>query len=246
VLPPLQNASTVYQNNFETPVVGNFKPGVTGEWQTYRRSTTPGTAAHAADNFLGDFSNQNVRLSLSALPEHGLVTVQFDVYVIRSWDGNHGSPYGPDVWQLSADGQVIDSATFRNVPGAFQSYPDVVGQGAFAPGSGAYQVNSLGYNFTYPAGTPLSGTLPADSVYRLSYTFEHTGPNVNLDFSASGLQPIADESWGLDNVKIDVNPAPVLSDAGPFAVPLVQAGRLTTVGFTLTSIKRLLCTFLGP
>ena len=41
-----------------------------------------------------------------------------------------------------------------------------------------------------------------DSVYRLNYSFQHTGASVTLDFMGIGLQELADESWGLDDVGV--------------------------------------------
>jgi len=44
-----------------------------------------------------------------------------------------------------------------------------------------------------------------DSVYLLKFTIPHTANNLALQFSASGLQEIYDESWGLDNVLVTVD-----------------------------------------
>lgn len=41
-----------------------------------------------------------------------------------------------------------------------------------------------------------------DAVYHLTFTFAHNAATLQLVFSASGLQAIADEAWGLDNVKV--------------------------------------------
>ena len=42
-----------------------------------------------------------------------------------------------------------------------------------------------------------------DSVYHLSFTFDHKDSSLILDFNGLGLQTFGDESWGLDNVLIE-------------------------------------------
>ena len=47
--------------------------------------------------------DETVTLTLNGLAPHTLATVSFDLYVLKSWDGNN-SQYGPDRWSLSARG----------------------------------------------------------------------------------------------------------------------------------------------
>jgi hypothetical protein len=47
-----------------------------------------------------------------------------------------------------------------------------------------------------------------DAVYKLDFTFPHSTSSLVLDFSGSNLSPLSDESWGLDNVKVEVVPEP--------------------------------------
>ena len=57
-------------------------------------------------------------------------------------------------------------------------------------------INSLGYTFY------------GDNVYHLSFTFPHSG-DLMVSFTASGLQSLNDESWGLDNVKVETDVIPL-------------------------------------
>ena len=42
-----------------------------------------------------------------------------------------------------------------------------------------------------------------DAVYHLSFTFDHTATDLVLNFiGGPGLTGVADESWGLDNVRV--------------------------------------------
>jgi hypothetical protein len=141
--------------------------------------------------------DETVRLSLEHLASHRTVTVAFDLYILKSWDGN--SPqYGPDRFRLSAGGgpTLIDT-TFSNNPkvdtdGSFQDYP----RAGSAPWTGAFSTGALGYNNFFK-----------ESVYHLKFTFAHAADSLQLDFSSSLFEGKGtdDESWGLDNVRVSVS-----------------------------------------
>ena len=174
---------TVYSNDFE----GTVGP----EWSNTSLDTTPA----GARRFLGQFGNGLVTLALGDLPSHTQATVSFDLFIIGSWDGN-GIPFGPDVWDLSvAGGPTLVHTTFANNPALPQSYPSTHPGDDHSPRTGALEDNTLGYSF---------GIEPTDAVYRLSFTFAHSGSSLVLDFSGSGLEDLDNESWGLDNVVVRV------------------------------------------
>ena len=212
------NVATVTINVVPSMVVyeNDFEEGAGDEWCYTNISTTP-----SGRNFLGEFNNQDVCLRLNDLPSHTQVRISFDLYIIRSWDGNQELwplepdiflyPYnflgsvGPDEWQLQVGGETLLHTTFSNwdLLGFLQAYPNLVPGGLYPARTGATENNALGYIF---------GPHPMDAVYHLTFLLEHIGDLLRLDFSAMGLQSIADESWGLDNIQITVsagaNPAP--------------------------------------
>jgi hypothetical protein len=178
-------ASAYYCEAFEG-VIGN-------EWSSQTTSLTP----VGARRFLGEFGNETVSLTLTNLPAHTNVTLCFDLLLLRSWDGNHAT-YGPDVWDLTVGGGPVLAHTTFSV-GPDQAYPDDFPLGSHPARAGSMETNTLGYSFYY------NGTnLPADSVYRMSYTFAHSSAELALAFSATNLQQLADESWGLDNVVLNL------------------------------------------
>jgi fibronectin-binding autotransporter adhesin len=180
-MPLIQNLNKemiVYQQDFSS--------NVGAEWSSTSTSTSP-----TGQKFLGEFGNKQVQLHLSNLPAHNVVTVSFDLYLLRSWDGN-STNQGPDVWLFNADNKTLLNTTFSNNL-ANQSYPGATSIGNYPLQTGAAKVNSLGYYFL---------TAPMDSIYHLSYTLDHTDAAVLLAFQASGLQNMNDESWGLDNIVI--------------------------------------------
>ena len=191
-------AVLVYSNDFET--------SAGSEWSDTSRSTTPGTAQHPADKFLGHFNNGNVTLTLNNLPAHTDVTVTFDLFIIKSWDGN-STTNGPDFWGIDADvypeKEWDYATTFSNWPPNHQSYPqeyiDGNNHGDYEGQYGASEKNTLGYDF--------NGDI-LDSVYHFVVDFSHSTGTLEVTFGALGLQPIGDESWGLDGVMVDVIPEP--------------------------------------
>ncbi|MBN1148932.1 MAG: Ig-like domain repeat protein [Anaerolineales bacterium] len=207
----------VYQHDFETPV-GD-------EWCLRRQETTPG-----GRGFLGQFSNETACLELDSLPLHQQVSVSFDLYIIRSWNGNQvsagssapsGMPsetdviVGPDRWKIEADGQLLMLTTFSNWLGHPQAYPGSYPGRDYPRFTGAVEKYTLGY---------MSAQGILDSVYRLTYTFAHNQDTLNLDFTAMGLQIITDESWGLDNITVRcIIPATLSSAQESIAMPETEA-----------------------
>ncbi|MBD2138145.1 hypothetical protein H6F32_11215 [Anabaena sp. FACHB-1237] len=100
-----------YSNDFESD-------SVTG-WSRSTRSTTPA----GSRNFLGEFSNDTVSLELNDVALNGSVTVEFDLFIINSWDGTSAG-VGPDKFTVNTSGgQTLLNTTFDNHPGQLQSYP---------------------------------------------------------------------------------------------------------------------------
>jgi uncharacterized repeat protein (TIGR01451 family) len=178
------------------------------EWSNPETTTSP-----CGRDFQGEFGNETVTLKLENLQPHTRVSVSFSLFIIRSWDGNTvywppreagmvnpgaSSVIGPDRWQFQADGETLLHTTFANwnTLGFRQAYPGPYPVGDYTAQTGASEVNSLCYGF---------GDTSLDSVYHMSFTFEHTGSDLRLDFSAMGLQSIDDESWGLENVMVSLS-----------------------------------------
>ena len=69
-----------------------------------------------------------------------------------------------------------------------------------------------------------------DSVNESSSAFAHNGSSILLNFGANSLQNLADERWGLDNVKVEVAAVQVLAVAWLFGSGLVGLLRITHSG----------------
>lgn len=190
----------VYYNDFQT--------SVGSDWSFDTHSGIIATAP-AGQKFLGEegyatlgILGNNAHLNLTGLTPHTQVRLTFDLYIIQSWDGNEAVQWGPDYWELKQGTSSLLYTTFANAP-LRQSYP-----GNYLSDNprqtGAAGVNTLGY--------PGNGTTSpyGDSTYQLTYTFDHSG-DVALHFHHWSALSGQDEYWGLDNVKVEVNPVPLPS-----------------------------------
>jgi hypothetical protein len=220
----------IYRNDFNGPIGETF-PEWTSSPLTFNKTVTGQKGSLPAgpvatvespnhrERFLGEFGgpsvgqpgdpdwnrtrvDQTVILSLKDLAPHTRAAVTFDLYVLKSWDGN-STRYGPDRFMVRvADGPVLLDTTFSNNPkvqedGSYQSYPGSCGDTpSHPPQTGAISTGTLGY-----------GEFFKDSIYHLSFEFPHTESTLTLQFASSlfeGKGP-ADESWGLDNVVVSAD-----------------------------------------
>ena len=106
-----------------------------------------------------------------------------------------------------------------------QSFPAPVGKGMFPAHSGAAEVNSLGYWSVAPRRF-------GDSVYRLSYSFPHSGDSLTFRFAADGYtgrsrHGLGDESWGLDNVNVRISDEVVPGVTGAYTASLPAVAKAT-------------------
>ncbi len=234
---PSQSFTTQLTNATETVVyTNNFETSVGPEWSQQQTDVTP----LGSRRFLGQFSNQVVRLTLSNLPPHTAARVTFQLYVILSWDGSDVSPgHGPDTFDLNIEGgpSLLHTTFSYDNPTLFkrQSYPDPYPIGDNLPNAGASEIGTLGYFY--------AGRV-ADAVYSVSYTFADTNNSIVIDFFGGVSQTIDNESWGIDNIQVSVGnmnippivsiiqpPTSTASFAGPTNVTL-QAGVTDDVAVT--------------
>jgi hypothetical protein len=174
-----------YFENFETGFVGP-------EWSDRQVTLSPG-----GELFLGRFSNGSVTLTLADLPSHQEATVTFDLYLIRSWDGNN-TDSGPDIVEFRFGDTLLKRTTFSNVHKLDdphpQAFPGDYPGGSFPAATGASGINTLGY----PPGSSRYG----DTKYHLEFTAASTSSTLTYTVTASNLQELDDESWGIDNVEV--------------------------------------------
>jgi hypothetical protein len=193
-------SKVVYEENFN-----DFDRDLKLAWSNTKTEMTP----NGKTRFLGQFLNESVKLTLDRLPTHKTVTVTFDLYVTRTWDGN-ADIYGPDVWGLNLEDSIpLIKTTFSNQGAGQQNYACKVGEDAStgcyskgaAPAFGAAAINSLGFD---------AALNTKDCVYKIKRAFAHDRTFLILNFfgdlkeASPEYRNTGNEGWGLDNVRIEV------------------------------------------
>lgn len=173
-------------------------PKMKAEWSNTLVHTAP-SPYFPGPNFRGRFGNSTtLTLKLTGLPSHTSFRIEFDLYIINSWDGNWvGSVLGPDYWRLIIDDTQVLNTTFCNGAGNNrQAYPG--DYPASNPSrTGAVQNNVL----DFPSELPNVGNY-GDAIYSLDYTVDHSDRQIIVSFISEGLQQMLDESWGIDKVVV--------------------------------------------
>lgn len=185
-------AQLVYSQDFESEV--------DDRWSHRKTSVTP----VGNQRFLGALGPEVVTLVLKELPKHQLLSISFDLYLIRSWDGSNAY-WGPDIWQLSLfNGPALVRTTFSNckmVGNNQQAYPDNYPCPHHPGWTAAAETQSLGYYWA---------DHKCDSVYRIRAVFPHTERKVAFQFASfcndRHDEEVTDQSWGIDNLHIEALP----------------------------------------
>ncbi|WP_200979277.1 hypothetical protein [Echinicola sp. 20G] len=154
---------------------------------------------------LGNFSNEEIALTLHDLPAHKNLKIEIELLLHDSWDGNADAVSGPDSWYFNLDDQTALHATFSNQPcvSTFclsQSYPDVYGSHE-DPRTGADEVELPGLcKYADSAGWT--------SQYSISKIIRHKGSSMTLVCGDQTVQNYletshrCDESWSLSKIAV--------------------------------------------
>lgn len=135
-------------------------------------------------------------LTLTGLPAHDSISLNFLLAIIDSWDGN-ALDYGPDSFNVTVDGTSIYSETFTNFP-SFDTQTASTANRVIAP-------SKLGFNSSYADSGYDMGQLAAFQ------NIPHTASTLTVEWFASGPNwgGGLDESFALDNVQVTVNTSSV-------------------------------------
>lgn len=137
--------------------------------------------AQRQGSYLGEFAPQTVELRLRATG--GQVTMEFDLLIIRTWDGLTTDPiHGPDYWQASLDGGPI------------------LLKAAFSAGAKAEIIESSGGSIADPVHN--TAGFDYDSVHRVRLTFSPPSQDFSIVFQSTVQGQGGDESWGLDQLQV--------------------------------------------
>ena len=225
---PVISVSGTLTNDFFTFNSGGFTGASGTEFSVTDLDGGFGAAAPSFAAVYNDNSNMfigrldNHRVALQVLNGGSEYLINFDLYIIGSWDGDgkqSGKQFGPDIWSAgiacSPGGLAVANlltTTFSNQKTVQQSFPDAWnnGRGGGPAFTGAFAVDALGFINDPTSHTPQDMSA-GDSWYKLSFAGTNpcgTGAPLYLVFSVpnAGLQSNYDESWGVDNVQILTDP----------------------------------------
>lgn len=189
-------AAVVYSNDFSVDAAG-FSGA--GSVQTAPDGTT----------FLGFLTlGGTADLTLTGLDPHTSVNLSFDMYAIRSLDGNHEFCCGPDAFKVTVDGAtVLLDSTFTTWSGNTQNYPTA----GSAHGSGSIGTSDDAFGY----GAFFGGA----DIYHFSFDLPSAASSIKFSFSGNTDQDWDDEGFGIDNVKVSASAVPE-----PSTYALVLAG----------------------
>ena len=150
-------------------------------------------------------------LTLTNLPTHTSIDVNFLLAIINSWDGlSAANPtQAPDFFNVRVDGTLIFHGSFDNFrQGANQGYVAPAGV-QLTP----YPLVDLGFISTSPVNA-------VDSAWNMGLdplfdNIPHTASTLRIDFFAdgAGFQGGTNESWGIDNLRVNLNGVPIVNPA---------------------------------
>ena len=98
LMAPAASATTVFFDDFEGPT------SVTGAGGIESAQGYSGVNGIAGSFWRNDTKSLATTLSLSNLAPHTLMTLEFDIAFIDSWDGAIGRIYGDDFFNIVVDG----------------------------------------------------------------------------------------------------------------------------------------------
>ena len=186
----------------------DFDSGIPTEFSGV--TTSESVQGFADHGFTGSFirnlsSNppEKTTLTLSNLPEHEFISIGFLLAIIDTWDGPASrSPEGPDVFNVTLDGNLIFSQHFQNGFGGDETY-------AAPTGVLIVEKTQLGFRMADQHDRDSAFNMGNDPSFQ---KIPHTAPTAVIEWFASGdgwdhsgVGGTDDESWGIDNVYVSVS-----------------------------------------
>lgn len=188
----------VFYSDFNSALPAEINPGTAALTGVQGYAGYGPAGNQFGGNFLRSATGNTVTLSLTGLPTHDTISLEFLFAAIDSLDGTGSFPAG-DFFKIVFDGATLFSESFANaLPSQIQSY---------VPPAGVELARHLDLGFTGPA----SGPYFSDSAYNFGAdprfaNFAHTGSTATIDFYIFGVgnQDLNDESWAMDNLRVSV------------------------------------------
>lgn len=187
----------LYSNDFDgnevfyTGVTGGLS-GVTGTESVQGYSAVAGFSGNLLRNATTGNPASYTTLTLSNLPTHTSIDINFLFAFIDSWDSTNGSP-APDWFNVKVDGVSVLQITAAN-----------------ASGSNTYNGTVLD-PLTHRGWWGNYGERAFDMGPESALSMAHSASSLTIDFfsSGAGWQGGSDESWAIENLQVTANPVPL-------------------------------------
>jgi parallel beta-helix repeat protein len=160
---------------------------------------------YTEDGFDGEFLRNTstgnpaskTTLTLTDLPEHSTIDIEFLLAIIATWDGTEEGCCNPDYFNVLVDGETIFKETFAHPPRTDASYIP-------APGVLLEPLHKNRGFHSWDQAYDM-GNEPAFK------NIAHSSDTLTIDFFASGggWQGGNDESWAIENVQVTTNLTPL-------------------------------------
>lgn len=166
-----------------------------------------------------NLGNETITLEFSGLEEHSYVKLNWDLYIIDTWDGYDPQyTYATDYWGFSVDDEYQDWA-FRINSNA---------EGDYSPDRSSEWYGEGDYFYDNSPVTSYKGRFRYYEDFNDGWMFEHSSDTLTLTFFAHGLQNnLQDESWALDRLYVAT---------GSDEVQLASMGNLQDVNSPLSPL----------
>lgn len=171
---------------------------------------------NGARTLLGGITDEAVTsLSLKGLPEHQVLTLEVELFLVGTWDGSN-ERWGQDKMTVTLDDKrILMDTTFSNCMSnnwsGSQHYPeDLTGRGCYNCFTGISQIGELGYRQSWARYEPVQ-TVPIDSTYMLKFSVPHTAEAFTLNFQSEaneqggGADDQKEQWYGIGNVSVSVH-----------------------------------------
>lgn len=220
--------SVVFSTDFDTTMPAQIAPGTAAALEGVQGYAGLGPVGNVfGGKFLRSATGNKVTLSLSGLPAHTSISLDFLFAAIDSLDGSGAYPSG-DYFKVTVDGLAVFRESFANaLASQIQSY---------AAPAGITLARRVDLGFSGPGSyyTDSAYYLGADPVF---VNLPHSGPTLTVTFEIEGpgIQGLDDESWGMDNLRVRVatNAPGHVAPYGSSCGPVIQAGGLPAIGRAL-------------
>lgn len=189
--------TVVLSSNFNGILLAPIEPGVAMLTGVQEYSGLGPVGNQFGGNFLRSPTGNVVTISLTGLPSHSAISIDFLFAAIDSLDGTGANPPLGDFFRVTLDGTEIFRESFANATaGQDQSY---------VPAPGVLLARRWDLGFSGP------GNYYTDSAYNMYneprfHNIPHSASSVVITFlvEGPGIQPLDDESWAMDNLRITV------------------------------------------